>query len=530
MSVQDFEIKSVLGGQSGSYYFGTEDQFMVSLGVDTDLPVGTQTKPSGILVPSRYEKFSGSEITGSPLWILPNNKTSNTLVYTSDGKLHSFDSSLAMRATDEASTAFPITITGGAGNGAVFYNNFYYFAEATDISQYGGMDQGASIAKTENVWTGGKFGLTALTNTTYPSIQGVPIPNHPMHPHTDNSVYVGDVVAGQGVIHRLNTKKTTIEGDTNGTTVPSAFNALDLPFGYYPTDIESYGTDLVIAAIRTTNATINQGSAALFFWDPTNTDSFYRQVQLPDPIVTALLNVNGVLYCWSGNTVSGVRLSRYIGGETISEVTYEEDSLPPFAGAVDALGSRLVFGDYTTFPESSAGVMAYGSKDDAMPKGVQNVVRSTSVGATPNVTALKYVQQSSYVIPKMIVGWRDDSAKGLDKHSTTATYNSIWRSKPFNINERFVLKKLVIPLANAVDSTTSVIIKIYLDDASSSVTLTEINNTNYPSKRKVLYKASELLTCTGENNFFIEIEWNGTTQMPILMPIKGKIDISSDEQ
>lgn len=529
MAIEEYQIKSVLGGQAGTYYLGAEDQYQVSLGVDTDLPVGSQTKTSGMLVPSRYEKFSGTEITGSPLWILPNNKTTNTVVYTTDGKLHSFDSSIAMRATDEASTALPITLTGGAGNGAAFYNNFYYFAEATDISQYGGMDQGASIAKTENVWTGAKFGLSALTNTTYPSIQGVPIPNHPMHVHTDNSCYIGDVVAGQGVIHRLNTKKVTIEGDTNGTVVPSAFNALDLPFGYYPTDIESYGTDLVIAAIRTTDSTINQGQAALFFWDPTNTDTFYRQVTLPDPLVTALLNVNGILNIWTGNASSGVRLSRYIGGETIQEIAYEEDSLPPFAGAVDALGSRLVFGDYSTYPESSAGVMAFGSKDDALPKGVQNIIRATSAGATPNVTALRYVQQSSYVSPKLIIGWRDDSAKGLDKFSTTATFNSVWRSKPFNINQRFVLKKLVIPFANAVDSNTSVTVKIYLDDASSSATLATINNTNYPSKRKVVYSAGDLSSAVGFNNFFIEITWAGTTQMPVLMPINLSVDVNPDE-
>lgn len=523
--IQEYQIKSVLGGQAGTYYLGAEDEYQVSLGVDTDLPVGSQTKTSGMLVPSRYEKFSGTEFTGSPMFILPNNKTANTVIYASDGKLHSFDSALAMRTTDEAGTALPITITGGAGNGGVFYNNFYYLAEATDISQYGGMDQGASIAKTENVWTGAKFGLSALTNTTYPSIQGVPIPNHPMHVHTDNSNYIGDVVAGQGVIHRMNTKKVTIEGDTNGTVVPSAFNALDLPFGFYPTDIESYGTDLVIAAIRTTNATINQGAAALFFWDPTNTDTFYRQVSLPDPLVTALLNVNGVLYLWTGNSVSGVRLSRYIGGETISEVSYEEDSLPPFAGAVDAIGSRIVFGDKSTYPESAAGVMAYGSKDDSLPKGVQNIIRSTSTGATQNVTSVRYVQQSSYVTPKLVVGWRDDSAKGLDKYSTTATYNSVWRSKPFNVNKWFLLKKLVIPFAAAVDANTSVTVKVYMDDGSSSTTLLAINNTNYPNKRRVIYSAGDLVNAVGFNNFFIEINWDGTTEMPVLMPIDIEVEL-----
>lgn len=527
--VSPFEVKSILSGWTPTKYLGDDSSFDASLGIDPDLPVGSDTRASGILTPSRYEKFSGTEFTGYPLWILPNNKTTNTVVYTSDGKLHSFNSSLTMRTADEASTSLPITITGGAGNGAVFYNNFYYVAEATDISQYGGMDQGASIAKTENVWTGAKFGKTALTNTTYPTIQGVPIPNHPMHVHTDNSCYIGDVVSGQGVVHRLNTKKTTIEGDTNGTTVPSAFNALDLPFGYYPTDIESYGTDVVIAAIRTTDSTINQGSAALFFWDPTNTDTFYRQLSLPDPLVTALLNVNGVLYCWTGNASSGVRLSKYIGGETIQEVAYQEDGVPPFAGAIDALGSRIVWGTQTTYPATSASVMAYGSKNDSVPKGIHNVVRSTSSGATQNVSSLKYVQQANNIAPRLVVGWGDGTAKGLDKLSTTATFNSEWRSKPFNINRRFVLKKLLIPLAGAVDANTSITVKIYLDDESSSVTLTTVNNTNYPSKRKVVYKAGDLLTATGENNFKIGITWAGTTQMPVLMPITGLIDIAEDE-
>lgn len=183
---------------SATNYFGSDGTFNVSIGIDPDLPVSTDVKTSGILVPSRYEKFSGTEIDGFPTWIITNNKTNNSFVYTSGGKLHSFNNSIAMRATDEAGTSFPITITGGAGNGAVYYNNFIYLAEGTDISQYGGMNQGASIAKTENVWTGGKFGLSALTNTTYPSIQGTPIPNHPMHAHTDNSVYIGDVVVRSG--------------------------------------------------------------------------------------------------------------------------------------------------------------------------------------------------------------------------------------------------------------------------------------------------------------------------------------------
>ena len=39
----------------------------------------------------------------------------------------------------------------------------------------------------------------------------------------------------------------------NGTT----YNALDLPLGFMPVDIESWGTDLVILAIQTSDTTIN---------------------------------------------------------------------------------------------------------------------------------------------------------------------------------------------------------------------------------------------------------------------------------
>lgn len=538
MSIQKLQIENVLEGWSNTDYFSSKGQYNSSLGIDPDYPAtNSATKTSGVLVPTRYEKFSATELDGYPNWIVTNNKTADSYVYTTTGKVHSFDSSITMRATDAATSpaSFPLTITGGAGNGAAYYNNYVYLAEATDISEYGPLNGSGgvltSVLETENVWTGAKFTKTALSNAIYPSLQGVVIPNHPMHVHTDTSMYIGDTLAGQGIIHRMNTKTSGgVEGSVNGTTVVSAYNALDLPFGFYPTDIESYGTDLVISAIQTTNSTINQGKSALFFWNPTDTDSFYRQIALPDPIVTAMLNVNGILYVWTGNASNGVRLSRYIGGETVSEVAYSEEGTPPFAGAVDALGSRLIWGISTTYPETSASIMAFGSKNDSLPKGIHNIVRSTSSGTTPTITSVKYVQQASNISPRVIIGWGDGTSKGLDKLSTTATFNNPWRSKVFNINQKFVLKKLVIPLAGTVDANTTITVKIYLDDFSSSITLPTINNTNYPSKRKVLFKAVNLLTATGENNFCIEIKWTNTSNLSVLVPINISVDVSDDEE
>ena len=529
MAELTFRIESIFEGQSSTQYFGSENQFNTSVAIDPDLPIGSDVKTSGMLVPTRYEKFSGTEIDGFPNWIVTQPKTTNSFVYTSAGKLHSFNSSLVMRATDEKSTALPISITGGAGNGTAYYNNFIYLAEATDVSQYGGMDQGASIALTENVWTGAKLGsLAALTNTTYPSIRGTPIPNHPMHVHGDNSCYFGDVVDGQGVLHKIRTTKTTIEGDTNDTSV---FNALDLPFGFFPTDIESWGTDIVIAAIQTTDTTINQGRAAIFVWEPTNVDSFYRgPIYLPDPLVTAMSNINGVVHIWSGNSVNGVRISRYIGGDTIEEIVYLEEGVPPFAGAVDALGSRLVFGGYTTYPVASASVLSFGSKRRDLPRGLHNIVKTTSAGATPMVFSTKFVQQDSNVAPKLVVGWGDGSAKGLDKTSTSATFGSVFRSGMMRIGKKFEIKQVRIPLGAAVAANMTITPKLFFDDASSSVTLTAINDTNFTnSERKIIYKNPELKSARGENNVFLELTWTGTVALPVTLPIEIDITTFDDE-
>jgi hypothetical protein len=174
--------------------------------------------------------------------------------------------------------------------------------------------------------------------------------------------------------------------------------------------------------------------------------------------------------------------------------------------------------------------MAYGSKIDSLPKGLHNIARSTASGTTPTVTSLKYVQQASYMQPRLIMGHGTTTAWGLDKLSTTATFNNPIRSKVFNINQRFTLKKLAIPLAGAVDSGTTITIKIWLDDFSSSMTLPVINNTNFPSKRKIMYKATDLATATGENNFCIEIKWTGTSGIPVLIPINLSVDIADDEE
>lgn len=414
-----------------------------------------------------------------------------------------------------------------ACKGAAYYNNYIYMMTGTNVSRYGPLNNSPSLAHGFWVTT---LSLTALTDTTYPTLRSVMLPNHFAHVHGDNSMYFCDFINGQGLIHRITTKKVTNEGDTNGTTVASAYNVLDLPFGFYPTSIESHGTNVVILGIYTTDTTINQGRSAFVVWDPTNTISWnIGPVYLPDPLATAIMNINGLLHIWSGNAQNGVRVSRYLGsGESVKDLAYQEEGLPPFSGAVDALGNRVVWGGFTTSPSVGSAVFAYGSKDSRFPAGLHNVVKGSGSGTTPIVTALKFVQQASNVAPKIIVASTDGTGTQIDSYSVSATLASKIRFM-FNLGQKFSIEKVSIPLAGAVNSTTTITPTIYFDDLSSNKTLAVINNTNYPSKRKVIYKGPELKDYDGQNNFLLELAWTNTNPLPVALPIIIEIDLKEDE-
>lgn len=514
-------INSILGGMSSTQYFASEDSYQSSISIDPDMPIGSDVKASGCLVPVVYEEFSGANITGYPKWIITNIKNTNLYIYNSDGKVVSYDYALA----NETLVGTP---TSGAGNGAVYYNNYIYFTTPTDVSRYGPLDGSASLVN--NVWTGATLGsLGGLTNTTYPTIKGVAIPNHPMHYHGDLSVYFADVVNGAGVLHRIKTTKSTAEGDTNDG---SSFNALDLPKGWFITDIDSWGLDVAILAVQNSSSVIEQGKSALFLWDPTNTNTFYRgPIFLPDPLATSMKNVNGRLYIWSGNAVSGCRLSEYIGGDSISEIAFIEDGQLPMAGACDATGGRLVWGTTTTTPEASVSVMAYGSKNSKLQKVLHNIARSTSTGANGVCTALKAVQQGS-ITQKLIIGSGDDSAKQLDKYSTTGTYDALWRSKIITVGSRFTVDKLRIPLGTALAANQSLVCKIVYDDGSATKTLNTINTTNFTTgTRRIIFNQQDILdgSITPQNNFYIELNWAGTVNLPVIFPLEIIIDTADDE-
>lgn len=525
MSKQQIKINSIFNGIAASQYFAAADQYNSALGIEPDHPVGSQIKTGGVITPTAYSDFSGANVDGFPLWFLNSNKDTNTYVYLSSGGFIRYSSSFGSE-TDLG------TPTSGAGNGAAYYNNYFYLATPTNVSRYGPLNNSPSLTNT--VWTGATLGSqTALTNTTYPSLRGVPIPNHPMHTHTDNSLYFGDYVNGQGLIHRIHTRRVTDEGDTDDNTIPSAYNVLDLPFGYHPTSLCSFDTDLAILAIQTTDTTINQGNAALFFWNTVD-ESFYRQVPVPDPIATCVKNINGSLVVFSGNASAGMRASAYVGGETLQPILFMEEGTPPFQGAVDSVSDKIYFGNWTTYPEVSASVFSFGSKRPDLPRALHCPARTTSDGATPTVTAVKVIQQANNSTPRMIIGWGDSGDYGIDQLSTSATINSPWRSEVIQVNQPFTIEKIRIPLGAAVAVNMEIIPTIYFDENwSSGTNLTTINNTNYPNnERNIVYKNPTLsnLNLKGAHNFILELNFGGTVNLPVLLPIEITIDILNNDQ
>jgi len=402
------QINSILGGHSEAYYLGSKGTFLKSIAIDPDQPIPGQTKASGAIVPVGYSKFSDTKLTGYPKWILTNPKNNKVYVYSTKDFLR-YDSDL----TNETDIGNP---TSGAGNGAEYYGDYYYLATPTDISRYGKLSGTPSI--TNNYFTG--LGLDALTNTVYPSLRGTPIPNHPMFTNIgDDTLYVGDVTDGEGVLHRIITT-------ADGANENSANNVIYFPMGLYPTCIGNYGQDIVTGCIQTSSdTTVSQGNAALIFWEPTNVDTFYRRIPLSDPLITALKNVNGTLYVWSGNADGGTRVSKYLGGDVLQEICYYPDSVPPLQGAVDAIGNKLVWGGHAV---DIASVFSHGSFNK-FPMGLHNIARATSSGNNGNVTALKIVSQDG----RMAIGSGSDTDKQLDKYSATATLNSVFQSEVFSI-------------------------------------------------------------------------------------------------
>lgn len=511
-------IESILGGQSPASHVAAEDQFRMSLGIDPSLAtsdtIGANSihnEASGLLRPTALFNISNANLNAFPQWIKNNPKNEFFYVYDAQGSVYTLQSGTAFAALSDGGT-----MSNSTGNGAAYYDNYMYFAKNTTIARYGPLN--GTPAFNGDYWVT-TLGKTELTNTTYPTV-AYGTPNHIMHRHSDGRLYFGDVVGNQGVIHRISTTKTTVEGDTDDG---SDYNILDFGFGLWPTAIESYGTSLVIALVEQADSRVNS-KAKIAFWDTTseNFDSIIW-VEFPDTMISCLKNINGTLYivsCEPGEV--GFRLSRYIGGNSVQEVFYDETSSPPAIGAVDGTADRILFGSNNNLLVSAGCVRSYGLTKSSLGNGLFTPYRISSTEFTGYVTAL-LMQGNDFVSPYPIVGWHYGGS-GSPRFSidTTGTYDysvapQYWWSQVYKIGQPYKITKIRIPLPQKLTSNMSVIPKIYKDSGTSTTTLTTINSTNFGTNRQSIVIRPENLT--GDNDFFLELNWTGSDLCTVSLPI-----------
>ena len=518
------KIESILGGESEYDGFATSSQYQSSFGIDPDLPwyylsatgpfPGTN-KASGFIRPSHiWNRFKNDASTTEIRWMETNPKNNNLYMYDAAGSVFAMDAAFVTTGLGDLNDGGSAT-----GNGQVYNDNYIYFSRDTTIARYGPLD--GSPTFTDDYWTG-TLGKTALTNTTYPTItnNGFKLPNHVLHRHNDGKVYIADVVGNRGYLHYISTTKTSVEGDTdNGST----YLAIALPYGMWPTAIESYGSDIAIALYE--GMAVPQGviqkPAKLAFWDTTS-QNFNSIVDFPDPLITALKydTVTGVLVAFSGQpNFLGTRISRFVGNYSFEQMNLVTDALPPLASAVELILSRIYFASgksEETTPNSGStafygSVWAIGSLVSKSARNLFHVMGSTSLAGS-SVSSLKQFlgEGPMFLRPLFATGGHSSTRVESTLDSGATTLKSRWRSQVYRIGTRFKITSITFPTywQKGQNPSVSIIPWVVVDGiASSRVALTDLDtNIRNSSERISEYK----LGVTGTQEFFIEITWTGT--------------------
>jgi hypothetical protein len=527
---QQIRIESILGGMAPISFMPTENQFRYAIGIDPsatddgsggDYGVGT-----GLLVPTNYADVAKELQVVT--WIQNAPKTTSTFFYGASGSCYTRTGNDIWQGglSDGGTMSGTSHATGNgasSGNGFAYYDNYMYLAKNTTIARYGPLDGDA-------VFDGDYWGTTLakaeLTDTTYPYPAsysfGGRLPNHILHRHSNGKLYIADVVGNNGTLHSISTTKTTREGDTdNGSKV----NELTFGYGLWPTAIESYG-DSVVIALYEGKPNIDgsaQMSAKIAFWDTTSLRAnSIMFVEFPDTLITAMKNINGVLYFFSTNPYGvGFRVSRYLGGSSIEEIGFYNNGASPMPGAVDGGSNRLIFGSIDTFNTSDGCVYSYGLANASYGNGlfITGAVTTTS---TSVVTALKLSTRYS-IKTQPVIAWSGNGVLGTVAYESSSSGRTTrkFHSNIYRIGQPFKITKVRIPLLQNLAGDMTITPTLYFDNSARSHTLKPINLTNYGGNTKtVVIRPDTTSNCSGDNDFYLEIVWSGancTVSLPIVI-------------
>lgn len=507
---------SILGGMSETYDFSTEGQYLAALGIDPELILANKVKPSNTIAPTKYSEFSGIELDSAPMWITGAPTTTGVYVFGANGTLIAYNGATMTTGvsigtpTSDGTTALP-----GQGDGLIAYNDYIYAALRDDVARYGPLSATAP-SWTNSYWVG-SLGQSAISSSaTYPGIRTVTYPGHVLYTHNDGRTYVSEYDGSNGRLHSFTT-------DANGTNGSATYNDLTLPPQMMPTAVCRYGED--IAVLCTPQGRYDLGTipksqgAALYFWDAIATHRFYREIPIHEPIATGMVNKNGELFVLAGNIDTGVKLLKYIGGDSFQTLVALPEGSPPPAGAVDAVGNMIAWGGYVTYPTDAAGAFTYGHRSSKLPtEALHHIARiSQTTDILPIVTCLRFLQRSN----NPVIGWRTDTGFGVDKKSG-GTYSSIFQTRKFLVNKPGTVKRIRFSLGSIMQSGVVIQPSVYVDNEAANTSLDQINPTNYSSSERFIDLQG--LQVNFKNDFYVRFDFTGTQEIAIQLPIEIEVE------
>lgn len=541
---QTIRIESILGGHAPMTHFAAPDQYLTSLGIDPSVTgqsgdYGIGSYGSGLINPmGTYRVTSATNsFLGYPMWITsePTGNSFNPFyIYCANGSVYTVDDQMTtftgLADLNDGGTA--------TGNGCAYYDNYIYFARDTTIARYGPLSGTETF--TDDYWVG-TLGKTALTNTSYP-LGYNPIlrfPNHFLHRHSDGKLYIADVVDNQGTIHYIKTTKTTVEGDTDAG---STYDAVNVGYKLWPTCMESYGPNLIVAFVEQNqagtggqNTRSSVTSAKIAFWDTIsqNVNSIIW-VEFPDQIITAMKNINGVLYFFSSdNGGLGTRVSRLVGDYTIEEVWYSEVGFAPWPGAVDGYANRLIFGTLVSTPtETEMGaVISLGLGKSAYGNGAFCVHRVTDeVIGGETITALKIHKGSRTYSNKPIVGTTHHLEISSDNENAYASITNSWWSQFYKVGQPFKITKIRIPIIADTHNSYTLQVRVMKEfvDGSRPIIHTIDSATYGNNKALTVVIRPTNLVC--QNAFSLGLLWvNCEGFVQVALPITIEYELVNDD-
>lgn len=148
--------------------------------------------------------------------------------------------------------------------------------------------------------------------------------------------------------------------------------------------------------------------------------------------------------------------------------------------------------------------------------------------ASSVITAVSKVEQN-LPFTKFIMagqgGENEDEFK-LFKKSTTYVFNN-WRSPVYQIGKDFDIMEIKFPIHPDMTTNMSIIPVLYFDNEDSNSVGTTINSTNYPNSDRLITLTSKNFSNTvhGKQNFFLELQFQGSALAVVGLPISIDIDV-----